>query len=281
MAAHDATSGPRVTLSTTSVYPESTASGIEYAAALGFDGVELMVGVDPVSADVDHVEAMARYHEVAVTSVHAPCLLVMPNVWGTDPWDKLERSCEAARRFGARVVVVHPPFRWQRDYAADFETGVARLNADPRNQEAGVVVAVENMYPWRTPAGRFLAYSPDWDPTMRSYDHLTLDLSHASTSHLDSRDLVRTWGSRLAHIHLTDGSGSFRDEHLLPGEGDQHAWEVVRDAVARGFEGDIVLEVSTRRFSSRSDRQDALHHVLGQIRAAVADGLASRGGGES
>lgn len=265
-----------MTLSTTSVYPESTASGLEYAATLGFDGAELMVGTDPVAADVDHVESLAAHHGVSVTSVHAPCLLVTPNVWGTEPWGKVERSIAAARQLGSRVVVVHPPFRWQRDYAATFESRIAELGDDPATREAGIVLAVENMYPWRTPAGRFLAYAPDWDPTLRSYDHLTLDLSHASTSRLDSRTLVRRWGPRLAHIHLTDGTGTFRDEHLLPGEGDQHAWEVVRDAVARGFDGDIVLEVNTRRFSSRSQRQDALARTLADTRRAVAEGMAAR-----
>ncbi|MCI1748061.1 MAG: sugar phosphate isomerase/epimerase [Acidipropionibacterium sp.] len=265
-----------MTLSTSSMYPESTASTFECASQLGYDGVELMVGIDAVSSDIDQVAALADYHRMPVTSVHAPCLIVTPNVWGTDPWGKLVTSGEAARRFGSHVIVVHPPFRWQRDYAARFEAGIAELNAAPENKEAGVVYAVENMYPWRTPAGKFLAYAPDWDPTLRSYDHLTLDLSHASTAHKEAIEYVRGWGRRLAHLHLTDGSGSFKDEHLLPGEGTQRSWEVVRDAVGRGFGGDIVIEVNTRRFSSRSDRQDALGGVLEQTRAAVAEGLASR-----
>lgn len=265
-----------MTLSTSSMYPESTASTFECASQLGYDGVEVMVGMDAVSAEIDDVEALAEYHQMPVTSVHAPCLIVTPNVWGTDPWGKLVTSGEAARRLGAHVIVVHPPFRWQRDYAARFEAGIAELNAEPQNRAAGLVYAVENMYPWRTPAGRFLAYAPDWDPTLRSYDHLTLDLSHASTAQVDALEYVRSWGPRLAHIHLTDGSGTFKDEHLMPGEGSQRSWEVVRDAVGRGFDGDVVIEVNTHRFTSRALRQDALGRVLEQTRAAVAEGLQSR-----
>ena len=37
----------KIGLSTASVYPESTASCFELAARLGYDGVELMVGIDP------------------------------------------------------------------------------------------------------------------------------------------------------------------------------------------------------------------------------------------
>ena len=40
--------------------------------------------------------------------------------------------------------MVHPPFRWQRDYARDFNQGLARMAA-----ETDVIFAVENMYPLR------------------------------------------------------------------------------------------------------------------------------------
>jgi glycerophosphoryl diester phosphodiesterase len=40
---------PLIGLSTSSVYPETTAAGFELAAALGYDGVEIMVGTDATS----------------------------------------------------------------------------------------------------------------------------------------------------------------------------------------------------------------------------------------
>src|SRR5262245_5498374 len=111
---------PQVALSTASVYPESTASGFELASRLGYDAVEVMVSVDPVSQDVDAVRHLAEYHRLPVCAIHAPCLLITQRVWGTEPWAKLEKSAEMARELGASVVVVHPPFRWQRDYARGF-----------------------------------------------------------------------------------------------------------------------------------------------------------------
>lgn len=258
----------KAVLSTTSVYPESAGSAFELASSLGYDGVELMVGIDPLSTDVEAVAKLSEYHEVPVLSVHAPCLLVSQNTWGSDPWEKLERSARAAQRLGADVVVVHPPFRWQREYGEGFVDGIRRLN-----RESGVVFAVENMYPWRTPAGSFQAYLPDWDPTDLPYEHLTLDLSHASTARLQSLDLARAWGDRLAHLHLTDGSGSFKDEHLLPGEGDQQAWRLVEELSARGFTGHTVLEVSTRRARTRHERQELLAKALRSIREMQTKGV--------
>ncbi len=254
----------KVGLSTSCVYPESTASGFEIAAALGWDGVEVMVGIDPLAADIDRVEALRDFHQVPVMAIHAPCLLVTQGTWGNDPWGKLERSAEAATRLGADVVVVHPPLRWQVTYAKTFVKGIRRLN-----QETGIIFAVENMYPWRTPGTPFQAYVPSWDPTELSYEHLTLDLSHASTSKKKSLDYLDAWGPRLRHVHITDGSGSLKDEHLLPGEGDQEAFELLNRLAMRGFDGHVVLEVNTRKAGSRARREEILAQCLSDIRTQL------------
>lgn len=255
----------KVALSTSSVYPETTASAFELARRLGYDGVEVMVGIDPVAADVDAVEKLRDYHGVPVVSIHAPCLLVTQRVWGNDPWEKLERSAEAARRLDADVVVVHPPFRWQRDYARGFVDGVRRLT-----EETGVTFCVENMYPWRAPGRELKAYMPGWDPTELDYADLTLDLSHASTANQQSLDLARSWGDRLKHVHLTDGTGSAMDEHLVPGRGDQRADKVLEHLAEQDFAGHVVLEINSRKRDSRAQREADLAESLAFTRLHLA-----------
>ena len=262
----EAQRSPRVGLSTSSVYPESTGSCFELASRLGYDGVEVMVGIDPVSRDVDALVQLRDYHGVEVLSIHAPTLLVTQGTWGNDPWEKLERSALAAHRLGADSVVVHPPFRWQRSYAQGFVEGIRRLE-----RTTGIIFAVENMFPWRGPRGTEVrAYSPGWDPTERDYDHLTLDLSHASTAKQKSLDLVDAWGERLTHVHLTDGDGSIADSHLFPGEGDQEARRVLSTLASRGFAGHVVLELNTRSIGSRSAREEALARALAWTREALS-----------
>jgi sugar phosphate isomerase/epimerase len=268
----------KVGLSTSSVYPETTSSGFELARRLGYDGVEVMVGIDPVAADIDAVEKLRDYHQVPVLAIHSPCLLITQRVWGTDPWAKLERSAEAAKRLDADVVVVHPPFRWQRDYARGFVEGVRRL-AD----QTGILFCVENMYPWRTPGGELKAYMPGWDPTQLDYADLTLDFSHASTANQQSLDLARSWGSRLRHVHLTDGSGSIKDEHLVPGRGDQRAGQVLQYLAETDFTGHVVLEVNSRKSGTRAQREADLAESLAFARlhltAPVRPAYAVDGGG--
>jgi sugar phosphate isomerase/epimerase len=255
----------RVALSTASVYPESTATAFELARALDYDAVEVMVGIDPISQDADAIGHLSQYHDVPICAIHAPCLLITQRVWGTDPWVKLERSAEMARTVGATTVVVHPPFRWQREYARDFAEGIQRLE-----RETGVAFAVENMYPWRASRRELQAYLPSWDPVGQTYANVTLDLSHSSTAGSDVLQMATDLGPRLHHVHMTDGSGSAKDEHLVPGRGDQPCAELLERLATTGFAGDVVIEINTRRAPSRAARVSDLAESLGFTRGHLA-----------
>ncbi|GAA4976709.1 sugar phosphate isomerase/epimerase family protein [Kineococcus glutinatus] len=254
-----------VGLSSSCAYPEATTAAFEIAGRLGYDGVEIMVWTDPVSQDPRALAQLAEHYGVPVLAIHAPTLLLTQRTWGRDPWGKVERSCEMAAGLGASTVVVHPPFRWQREYAASFVAGVRRVE-----ERTGVVLAVENMFPWRARGREVVAYSPGWDPTHLGYEHLTLDISHAATSGLDSLELARAFGDRLAHLHLCDGSGSFKDEHLVPGRGSQPCAEVLRLLAERRWGGTVVLEVNTRRARDRAEREGDLAEALAHAREHLA-----------
>src|SRR4051794_9279370 len=217
-----------------------------------------MVGIDPISQEIDAVRHLSEYHEVPVCAVHAPCLLITQRVWGLEPWGKLERSAEMAHAVGADVVVVHPPFRWQREYAAGFVNGIAALE-----ESTGLAFAVENMYPWRASARRGVEmYLPGWDPSEETYASATVDLSHAAIAQTSPVEMAERLGSRLRHIHLTDGSGSAKDEHLVPGRGVMDAAGFLRHLARSGFGGHLVLEINTRKAGTREEREADLRESL-------------------
>lgn len=246
----------RVGLSTSSVFPESTAVAFELALRLGYDGVEVMVGTDAASQDLSALQALRDRFGVPILAVHAPCLLVTQRVWGLDPWGKLQRAREVAHALQADTVVVHPPFRWQREYAREFVLGIDRMA-----QETPVRFAVENMYPWRAGSRQLAAYLPSWDVRDDDYRQTTLDLSHTSVARVDGLLMAQDLLERLGHVHLADGSGSSRDEHLVPGRGTQPVAEVVQLLASSGYAGDIVVEVSTRsrdRIGRELDLAEAL-----------------------
>ena len=249
---------PLVALSTASVFPDRVADAFEIAARLGYDGLEVMVSAVAVSQDIQALQRLAGYHGVPVLALHAPCLLVTQRVWGYEPWGKLVRSTEAAQELGAKVVVVHPPFRWQREYAKDFAEGLARMA-----EESGLIFAVENMYPLRAGGAEVAAYAPHWNPLLMDAPQVALDLSHTAASGSDAYAMAEELGDRLAHVHMADGSGvPNRDEHLVPGRGTQPCGPVLEKLSADGYSGIVVLEVNTRRATTREARLADLSEAL-------------------
>jgi sugar phosphate isomerase/epimerase len=259
-----------VLLSTSSVFPEPTSAAFEMAATLGYDGLEVMVWTDPVSQDVAALKGLTEHYGISVGSVHAPCLLVTQRVWSADPWQRLSRSAELAESLGAPVVVVHPPFAWQREYARGFSVGLRRLRA----RHPSVHFAVENMYPLRMAGREFVPYSPGWDPTATGFDAYTLDFSHCAAAHGDSLEMADAMGEDLVHIHLGDGTGEGRDEHLVPGRGTQPCAAVLASLAGRGFTGSVAVEVATRRAASRAEREEDLAESLAFARQHLATSTA-------
>lgn len=267
----------KVGLSTASVYPLRTEAAFEYAARLGYDGVELMVWAETVSQDIASIEKLSARYSMPVLSVHAPCLLISQRVWGANPITKLDRSVRAAEQLGAQTVVVHPPFRWQRRYAEGFSDQVAELEAG-----SDVLVAVENMFPFR--ADRFFgtgqssiermrkrgggpgvgisAFAPSYDPLDGNHAHYTLDLSHTATAGTDAIEMAERMGEGLVHLHLCDGKGSSTDEHLVPGRGTQPTAEICQMLAASDFAGHVILEVTTSGARSVAEREQLLTESL-------------------
>jgi sugar phosphate isomerase/epimerase len=255
-----------VILSSSSVFPEPTAATFEMAATLGYDGVEVMVWTDAVSQDAGALRGLSEHYGVPVLAVHAPCLLVTQRVWSADPWERLRRAADLAETLGAQTVVVHPPFTWQRDYARNFPEGLARLGGTHRD----VRFAVENMFPVRMAGREFVPYVPGWDPSATGYEAYTLDLSHCAASRSDALAMADEMGAGLVHVHLGDGTGDGRDEHLVPGRGGQPCGELLASLAGRGFTGAVAVEVNTRRSGSRADREADLAEALAFARQHLA-----------
>ncbi|MBB3037489.1 sugar phosphate isomerase/epimerase [Hoyosella altamirensis] len=266
----------RVGLSTASVYPQNTEAAFQYAAELGYDGVEVMVWAEQISQDTGTIAELSKRYGVPILSIHAPCLLISQRVWGSDPATKLDRSAQMAADLGADTVVVHPPFRWQRKYVDGFADQVMGLEAS-----TGVNIAVENMFPMRAdrlfgkrtksaermrvrggPGRAVSAFAPSYDPTDVDHPHFTLDLSHTATAGMDAIELADRMGERLVHVHLADGRGASVDEHLLPGHGTQPCAEICQRLAEQNFEGQVVLEISTKHARTTGERSMMLGEAL-------------------
>jgi sugar phosphate isomerase/epimerase len=142
------------------------------------------------------------------------------------------------------------------------------------SEETDVVFAVENMFPIRAGASEVSGYTPHWDPTKLEVPNVTLDLSHTAASASDAIAMANDLGTRLAHIHLADGTGVSNgpvpDEHLVPGRGRQPCAELLRGLSATGYRGMVVAEVNTRRAQTRDGRLADLAETLDFARKHLA-----------
>ncbi|HWH26838.1 MAG TPA: sugar phosphate isomerase/epimerase [Pseudolysinimonas sp.] len=234
-------------MSTSCVFPQSVEAAFRLGHQAGYDGIEIMVANDPITQSPSSLLALSEKYELPILSIHAPVLLLTSNVWSRDPATKLAKSAELAASVGASSVVVHPPFRWQSEYATNFERIVREVT-----EQSGIEICVENMFPWKIAGKQITAYAPSPDPLDLDVDAMTLDFSHASLSGRDSLEYAMAMGDRLRHIHLCDGAksadeGNMFDEHLAPGRGTQPVAEVLSYLVETGWTGQIVAEVVTHK----------------------------------
>lgn len=251
-----------VGMSTSCTFPKPVESAFRIAREAGFDGIEIMVATEQTSRSADMLTSLIDKHELPVLAIHAPVLFYTQFVWGTDPAQKLVRSAQLARDVGASTVVVHPPFRWQRGYAERFLDIVRRIQDD-----TGIEMAVENMFPWKVSGRALKAYQPGIDPVAMHCDAITLDFSHAALAGADAMQMAMDAGDRLRHVHLCDGQGPTEDgkmfdEHLAPGQGGQPVAETLEYLADIDWQGHVVAEVNTRKSKNEAARIELLRETV-------------------
>ena len=134
----------KIGLSTSSTFPARLEKSFSIAQQAGYDGMEIMITNEKATQSKEIILELEQKYSLPVLSFHAPTLLLTHFVWGTDPQVKLHRTAELAAEIGAKTVVVHPPFAFQGEYADNFLTIVDTIAKD-----TGVIIAVENMFPWK------------------------------------------------------------------------------------------------------------------------------------
>ena len=212
-----------------------------------------MVTKDPASQDPVRMRALAAEHGLTIGAIHAPCLLLTRRVWGTDPIAKVERTIEVAADAEIPIVVVHPPYRWQRSFRRWLEDRLPDLMAT-----TGVTVAVENMFPVRV-GGREMTFHANQDlEELDGLPDIVLDTSHAAVAEHDLVEVRRRFDRRIRHVHLSDNAGKGWDSHLPPGEGVLPLDAFLDDLASSDYAGAISLEVDLRRYLTDADRLQAI-----------------------
>ena len=216
-------------------------------AEAGYDGLELMVTQDATTQDPERVAEVARREGLPVPVVHGPFLLVTRRVFGTDLVTKARRSLELAGGLGAEVMIVHPPFRWQRA----FHQWLLE-EADEEAAALGTRVGVENLYPVQV-AGRPVRFHRYTEPDhLAPFRHVVLDTSHFGVAGVDVNVAYERLRERAVHLHISDYRGNGRDSHAPLGHGILPLGRLLRrvgqDTAAGELDASITLELDCRRY---------------------------------
>ncbi len=226
----------------------------ELIGQAGFDGAELMIMQDKVSQDPHRLGALAARYGVTVPAVHGPFLVATWLVFGTDPKGKLERCVRFAETAKVSTVVIHPPYRWQTQYADWLDEAIPRIRA-----ETGITVAVENMFPVNVNGHSLRFFSGTAPDELGRWPSLVLDTSHLAVV---GGDLLAAWdelADRVAHLHVSNNDGRGRDTHGLLDRGVLPIGEFLEEVGAGGFGGAVTLELDVRTWA---DDRPALLEVL-------------------
>ena len=235
---------PKLLLSTAPFFRKPLREAFRHARAAGYEAVEVMVTQDPATQDGQTMLELAGEFDLEIEAIHAPFLLVTRRVWGTDPIEKILRSVQVAETVGIPLVVVHPPYRWQRRYRRWVAESLPEYAA-----RTGVIIGVENMFPLKVRGDRGIRFhhGQDFD-SLDGYPALVLDTSHLAVAGFDLLEAYERYRGKAVHFHVSNNAGRGWDSHLPVYEGVLPLDELLGRIRADEFAGTVSLELDLRRF---------------------------------
>jgi len=235
---------------------------LEAIADAGFDAAEVLLAHNPDTRDAQTVRRYAARAGLDIPVIHGPYMVLLRNVLGSNYIEKTQRSLEVTAEIGARTMVAHAPFRWER-----AARGWLKDDVDGEAADVGVTFAMENLFPV---AGRNFSsvVTPD---QLAAYPHVVFDTSHFAVSGVDLFEAWDALSDRVAHLHVSDNFGSGRDSHAPIGSGILPLERFLGVVGASGWSGTITLELDCRAYL---DSRDSLVSFLSRERVKATELLA-------
>ena len=230
---------------------------IRRTAAAGYDGIDIWGGRphayrrDLTAADAARLRSLLAGLGLGVSSFipaqfrYPTCLCSNNDTIRQDSVAYICDSLDTAARLGAPVVSVCPGHTvfgqtiedgWQR--LADSLAGICE-----RARQYGLKVAIE-------PADRYetdlLPATPEAMRLVRQVGAanlgIVLDTGHAHVAGESPAAALAAMGDRLFHVHIDDNFGQ-RDQHLIPGDGNDDLAAWITLLRARGYAGYVSAEL--------------------------------------
>jgi sugar phosphate isomerase/epimerase len=212
---------------------------LDAIADAGYTGAELLLAHNPETREPDKVLAYAKEAGLDIPVVHGPYMVILRSVLGTNYIEKTRRSLEITAALGAKTLVAHAPFRWERKAKRWV---VEEVNAEAA--EHGPVFAMENLFPVGGRAFSACITAEELLP----FERVVFDTSHFGVSGIDLFEAWDALGDRVAHLHVSDNFGNGKDSHAPIGAGILPIDRFLAHVGSSGYQGAITLELDCRAY---------------------------------
>jgi len=250
---------------------------IETFAQMGFDYLELamdppMAHYSTLSKNMDQIKHSLKDKEFGLIC-HLPTFLLTADLTKSIRHSSVEemlRSLEVAAELGAKKVVLHPsivfgmgPFVIDTVKGYFFEFLAEMVVVANRMK---LTICLENMMP-----RNMLGVEPaDFEEIFEMYPTLqmTLDTGHANIGTPAGNrlfELVKRFGNRLGHIHISDNLGK-GDDHLAVGQGTIDFSALISRLVKLGYDNTITLEIFDQDRRMLTESRDKIKKLFDTLK---------------
>lgn len=229
----------------------SVAKEIHRIAEDGFDFVDLTIeppaAWTPDGKEIGRLIGDLGLDVVGHTAWYLPIASAFPELRATAR-DLYKRALDTFSDAGVELVNVHP----DQKIPLHSMDNVRKMNADAISALAedaagrGIRLMVENL-------DRVFAGPDDLQPIFEAVPDagFHLDIGHANLNlglgePNRTEALLKSFGDRLAHVHVSDNRGGAADLHLPLGAGSIDWKAHIRLLKAAGWDGTVTLEVFSR-----------------------------------
>ena len=274
-ASHLGYRSPDTPLYRESVGSDDPVAHVEFAASLGFAGVQYALAVTRPAQEIARVARALAHHRLEVGCLlYAPREILTQPLWGTLDIDAKElrelhlaRSFAVAQELGARRVAVLSGADPAQPRALQHAALIENLkSAAEKAERANLVLCLENLSRRSLPgmllehvADAYTAVSTVSSPSVR----LIFDTSHVQIMDGDVLENLRATWRAIEIIQLADNPG--RGE---PGSGELNFVNILREVQRQSYVGLVELEHGW----TRPGRDAELHGIesLKEIDAALS-----------
>ena len=166
---------------------------------------------------------------------------------------------DAMNRLGAKIFVFHGNMNAVAvpdDFYFEVFDELSRAA-----ERFGIVAAQENVARCQSHS---LEFMKNMTGKLGSRAKFVLDVKQALRSGEDPVEIVRTLGSGIVHVHMSDNSKD--DDCLVPGKGNFDIYSFLSLLHEKGFDGTVMIELYRRSFQTVSELTESCAYIESLIK---------------